>query len=497
MIRDYVLDQKRQLDSALNAFLREALFSWIRTGGVAAVTVLAALLTLNYAANAKRPIGAVVATGALATLAGGLTTKLSASDAVSDWQTWAIANSGEKRAALLHNGLNAQMDAYQQSQLFWLGNAQAANAWRQQQWQQQRSAASVEAAPVATVPALPVPASPSPRSYDLAQDLGQHPQSAAIIGVPGAGKGMLVSNAIRHLKSRYPNVSIMVLDPKDDPKERGYWEGFGATVCRFSFLGKDPDACAEWYLNRLEQFANMPAPKLLIGDEGTALIATLENASPKLRAVGRHKAFISHLASMGDSGETWFWLMAQSANLRDLGISGGVRSIFRAIALVSPKNRNAVEALLSTDFVPLPEGGKDEVYRLMEQSPVNRAFYDGKSDRWLPSPKLQNWSGYDRDSRQALPGFSVPIPPPKNEDALTLERIWENSPSMEERPESKLTKLMDYLGKNGPVQRRTILRNWAGNHGVSARGLDDMLDALTLSGVVVVSLKGYEIADIQ
>jgi hypothetical protein len=200
---------------------------------------------------------------------------------------------------------------------------------------------------------------------------------------------------------------------------------------------------------------------------------------------------------MGDSGETWFWLMAQSANLRDLGISGGVRSIFRAIALVSPKNRNAVEALLSTDFVPLPEGGKDEVYRLMEQSPVNRAFYDGKNDRWMSSPKLQNWSGYDRDSRQALPGFNVPIPPPKNEDALTLERIWENSPSMEERPESKLTKLMDYLGKNGPVQRRTILRNWAGNHGVSARGLDDMLDALTLSGVVVVSLKGYEIADIQ
>lgn len=238
-----------------------------------------------------------------------------------------------------------------------------------------------------------------PETYDLAKDLGENPQSALIVGVPGAGKGMLVANAIRHLRDKHPEVHIMVLDPKADPKEAGYWEGFGAKVCRFKFMGKEPDDCAEWYLDRLEQFANMPSPKLLIGDEGTALIATLTNSSASLKAMGRHRAFISHLASMGDSGQTWYWLMAQSANLKDLGVSGGVRSIFRAIALISPKNKNAAEALLSTDFVPLPEGGKSGVYELMESSEVNRAFYDGKTDCWMPSPKMKNYSGYDRDAR--------------------------------------------------------------------------------------------------
>jgi hypothetical protein len=36
----------------------------------------------------------------------------------------------------------------------------------------------------------------------------------------------------------------------------------------------------------------------------------------------------------------------------------------------------------------------------MESSECNRAFYDGKTDKWLPTPKWRNHSGYDRDTRQ-------------------------------------------------------------------------------------------------
>ena len=242
-----------------------------------------------------------------------------------------------------------------------------------------------------------------PEPVDLAADLGQNPQSAIIAGVPGAGKGMVVSNALRHLKARYPNITIFVIDPKADPKESGYWEGIGAIVRRCRFLNADPDDCARWLLDRLEEFANIQGPKLMVFDEGSAAIATLKLAHKDIKAMGRLKAFVAHISSMGDSGETWLWMIAQIIHVSDLGMSGGFRGIFRAVALVSPKNRFALQSFLGTDFVPLPEGGMAEIETLMNDSPVGRAFFDGKSNQWMPMPRLQNWSGYDRDTRQEIP----------------------------------------------------------------------------------------------
>jgi hypothetical protein len=375
----------------------------------------------------------------------------------------------------------------------WADNALAANAWQLQQWQQSQTPRALpqtlytEAVPVATVPALPP-------LYDLAADLGQHPQSAIIAGVPGAGKGMVVSNALRHLKARYPNITVFVIDPKADAKESGYWDGLGAAVRRCRFLNADPDDCALWLLKRLEEFAAIQGPKLMVFDEGSAAIATLKLAHKDIKAMGRLKAFIAHISSMGDSGETWLWMMAQIIHVADLGMSGGFRGIFRAVAIVSPKNRFALQSFLATDFVPLPDGGMAEIETLMNASPVGRAFFDGKNNQWVPMPRLQNWSGYDRDSRQALPGATVEIDPPSNPDAQALERIWNASPTVEKRPESKLTKLMDYLKRNAsesPKTRRQIQLNWAVNNEVTAPLLDDMLGVLADSGTVVVSEEGY------
>ena len=59
---------------------------------------------------------------------------------------------------------------------------------------------------------------------DIATDLGNNPQSALIFGTPGAGKGMNISNAIRTLRAKYPKLTIMMVDPKGNPAERGYWQ---------------------------------------------------------------------------------------------------------------------------------------------------------------------------------------------------------------------------------------------------------------------------------
>jgi hypothetical protein len=80
-------------------------------------------------------------------------------------------------------------------------------------------------------------------------------------------------------------------------------------------------------------------------------------------------------------------------------MSGGVRANLRVIGLVSPKNMTAVEALVSTQLIPKPDGGIDELRAIMAASPVGRAVFDGKIARWLPMPKLENHSGFDRDNR--------------------------------------------------------------------------------------------------
>ena len=236
--------------------------------------------------------------------------------------------------------------------------------------------------------------------WNPAEDLGNNPQSALIVGVPGSGKGMLVSNAIRTLKAKYPDLKIFVIDPKADPKERGYWEGLADHYKAFSLMKcSDPDEGAEWLLDCMAQFTAMSGPKLCIFDELMSASTELSLANKELKALPRLKKFVVGLIGQGDSQGAWLWAMTQSPQVADMGMSGGVRANLRAIGLVSPKNLAAVEAMTSTKLIPPPPGGMDELRQIMDASPVNRAVFDGKISRWLPMPKLENHSGFDRDSR--------------------------------------------------------------------------------------------------
>ena len=64
----------------------------------------------------------------------------------------------------------------------------------------------------------------------------------------------------------------------------------------------------------------------------------------------------------------------------------------------------------------------------MKASPVDRAFYDGKLSRWLPMPKLENHSGFDRDHRtiEASPTVSRSDAPktPQEKPVDQLNRIF-------------------------------------------------------------------------
>jgi hypothetical protein len=121
--------------------------------------------------------------------------------------------------------------------------------------------------------------------------------------------------------------------------------------------------------------------------------------------------------------------MTQSPQVKDLGMSGGVRANLRVIGLVSPKNMTAVEALVSTQLIPKPDGGMDELREIMAASPVGRAVFDGKIARWLPMPKLENHSGFDRDARKFADGTAPetrsPEPSPETTRLSVGQVNWE------------------------------------------------------------------------
>ena len=266
--------------------------------------------------------------------------------------------------------------------------------------------------------------------WNPAQDLGENPQSALIVGVPGAGKGVLVSNAVRVLKAKVPNLKVFVIDPKASPKERGYWESIADDYRCFSLKNcEDPDEGAAWLIRCMTAFRQMPGPKLCIFDELMTAATELELADSKMKALPKLKKFVVGLVGQGDSEAEWIWCMTQSPQVKDLGFSGGVRGNLRVIGLVSPKNMTAVEMLVSTQLIPKPDGGMDELRSIMASSPVGRAFFDGKIARWLPMPRLENHSGFDRDNRSL--GDEVPVPETSklSQGQVTWEQLKVGSPA--------------------------------------------------------------------
>lgn len=239
-----------------------------------------------------------------------------------------------------------------------------------------------------------VPAQP----LNFAEKLGANPKCFMILGVPGAGKAMVASNALRYCKQTKPHLTVVVVDPKNDPKEMGNYEGCADHVFRKRAEQLDNHSFLKWVKGIVEYFKKLPDGKLLIFDEITATFtrwARLDKQSFESFVVD----YGTYLSSSGDSMENYVWFIGQVPHASVLGMDGGIRSIYKPVAIVSNQHRAATDTFLGTKWIPKPPGGKQEVYNIMDQSPRGRAVYDYIEDRWLPMPELKNYSGYDRDSR--------------------------------------------------------------------------------------------------
>jgi hypothetical protein len=235
---------------------------------------------------------------------------------------------------------------------------------------------------------------------DIIGDLATSLKSSLIIGVPGSGKGMLMSHLVRRIRMNYPELKIVGLDPKADDKETGYWKNGFDKVFRANNERMDDIAFVEWMKSSFDQFRLMPDGKILIWDEFT--ISCRRWSTADKASFNEIINYIVSTCSSGDSRRNYIFGIGQIPNASDMGMSGGTRTIFKPIAILSNQDRSAVQQFVRTTFVPTPAGGIEELYRIMDKSPVGRAIYCWQRGHWEPMPELENYSGYDRDSRSYL-----------------------------------------------------------------------------------------------
>ena len=238
-------------------------------------------------------------------------------------------------------------------------------------------AASDTSDSVATTQTRTVHNVPTNEPSDIAESLAVNLQSTLIVGQPGSGKGVCIAMATRAVKKLHPDVKIWAIDPKADPSESWYWEA----VDHYLPVRIDPFADAESMtgimeaiVNFIQRFQESDGAKLLIFDEA---LAVKEKTGRWFKGL---MAGFNALCSMGRSRRQYGWLVSQSPNTDDFGISGGVRNVYRRILLISADNLGLLDNG-STYFSGKPSSEN------LEQT--GRAFFDSIVNGWGAVPVYQ------------------------------------------------------------------------------------------------------------
>lgn len=227
----------------------------------------------------------------------------------------------------------------------------------------------------------------------LPEDLARQIKNILVAGKGGSGKGMLVSNAGRAAKRLHPDTLTCVIDLKDKPEERSYWE-FADSYCHRNCRELDPAEVWDWIESCMREFQRMPAPKLLIVDEIKFLSASLGLVKEAYKTFWH---IINAFTSLGDADGVHVWLMTQATHAKAIGDGGADLGQFRVIALVDSADVGYYDTLISTNAVQGHSSPSFVKHTLMSRSPVGRVYFDSKTSHWYALSQLENYSQIDRD----------------------------------------------------------------------------------------------------
>ncbi|MFB8788640.1 MAG: hypothetical protein U7123_07255 [Potamolinea sp.] len=363
-------------------------------------------------------------------------------------------------------------------------------------------AVEVSSSPVATAADMVIDTYNAPNgSFDLIGRMAADVCDHLIVGIPGAGKGVLVSNALEEIKKRSPNIKIFYLDPKGDEKETGYFTGRCDVLKRAKARTMAPADAAKWFKQCIKEFEALPGDKLLVFDEAT-------NISGKFKSLGGSELrwfqdVLRGFISCGDSEGLRVWIVCQNPHTEALGFDGGLRSQFTPIAIVAAKNLAAYGALISTKFIPQNQKlDSDQIEALSQESPVGRCFYHGGVNQWFPLPELTNFSGFSRDSRQHIVANNQPSQLSKDslsdDERQQLEKaIGKLSHTSHLSPESELILEIIKTAKVLPITFDAIRksRRWDKKQPDKEALLDWLKELIRVGKIAGAENEGYALLD--
>lgn len=242
-----------------------------------------------------------------------------------------------------------------------------------------------------------------PSELGVATAIAENIRSMILVGQPGAGKGFLLAYSLREVKRLHPEIQIWAIDPKGAPSEAWYWDPVDQylplRVSAFSGEKEVKEATAKCDAF-LKGFIAVEGPKLLVIDEALAL---------KQKAGRWFKQIMigfNTLCSMGRESQSFGWIVSQSPNCEDFGISGGVRNAYRRVLVVASHNLGLLTNG-STFF-----DGKPSDALLNE---TGRVYFDSLTNTWGVIP---HWGKKKAE----------PIAPEPEE---TIAQVIEKSPPTE------------------------------------------------------------------
>jgi hypothetical protein len=318
--------------------------------------------------------------------------------------------------------------------------------------------------------ALP-PAPPAPQGGSIVASLAENLTSTLIVGLPGAGKDLAASHAIAALKQSRPEVWVVVIDPKGCASEAEYYSAADEVLrCPLSPFAT-PAQVGDVQIqvdSAIRRFAERQGPKLLVLGEASAL---KEKTGKWFKGL---VAGFNALCSMGRSSEAYGWLIAQSPNVEDWGISGGSLAVYRRVAIVAQDNPALLHTKTRFMDATQPDGG------LLQQT--GRIWWDSLTNTWTPLESLQAPQTASQTSRrealEAAYAFPSPSPQPpipwdliRNYSAQMLGRLQELGDRDSLLELQRLTKIGDAkaqvqvlisaTGADNPDPGFQALKNWA------------------------------------
>ncbi len=382
-------------------------------------------------------------------------------DTEADWEAWRELNKGDRRADFLSKLATAQADSLTQVSTYWFDYHRSQHLANLKGFDHQP-----QMIPHPTIPTSAIGGA----TQDIAQDLATNLKSTIIVGQPGSGKGLTVAHATRRIKQIHPDITIWAIDPKADPEERVYWD---ACDC---VLGTPlPPFASEMEVERfqneadtfIKQFRSLTGRKLLIFDEALAV----KELAPKW--FKGCMAGFNHLCSTGRSKGIYGWLLSQTPNATDFGISGGARNVYRRVLLASVDDLGLIYNR-STFFTGVPNESLFDV--------TGRIFFDSLGNRWGAVPHYPIFEGSPMGNLQS-----------RHEQ---LERMFE-SPTVEsphepvteveeERLDPRQQSILDFCQRKGGGAtvreiQRSGLAQLKGLDSAAIRELCDRLIDLTLA----------------